>query len=300
MNAVFEPSLLFISNENWQDEDKQDLFLKHLINQLEIIDKFDISKIWWTDELQTILIGNPNMHPWFGSDLRNPIIVAISQMFYNRIEYIYESETMCQVSPNLTVTYTNEFANEHFLKLVHTLIVEQNNFYFCVGIENQLFNSNKYSFYCNCHQNKLSPILINIANNWYPYLDSVGSFFPTSIEEFDEKFKKAIEITVNCDFVGSELLYEYVFEKNFKKSVIGTARNRTEILKNITKRLTLTTPQAQADGSLQDKPYKGTEKKGIRRMRITQGTRVDYLLHESEKKIVFINYFDEGDYDKSL
>jgi hypothetical protein len=128
MNAVFEPSLLFISNENWQDEDKQDLFLKHLINQLEIIDKFDISKIWWTDELQTILIGNPNMHPWFGSDLRNPIIVAISQMFYNRIEYIYESETMCQVSPNLTVTYTNEFANEHFLKLVHTLIVEQNNF----------------------------------------------------------------------------------------------------------------------------------------------------------------------------
>ncbi len=301
MNVIFEPSLLFISDENWKDEEKQDLFLEHLINHLEMIDRFDICKVWWTDELQTILIGNPNMHPWYGSDLRNPIIVAISQKFYNRVDIISEADTECQVNPNLIITYTNQFANDHFLKLVHTLIEDGYNFYLCVGIENRLTSPNQYSFFCKCHQNTLNPILINSATNWFLYLDTISKkYFPTSIEDFDDKFKKAIEITVNCNFVNSVILYEYSFETEFKKSVVNTERNQTEILKNIAKRLTLTTPQAQADGSLQDKAYKGKQKKDLRRMRITQGTRVDYKLFESEKIIIFVKYFDEGDYDDSL
>lgn len=40
MNAVFEPSLLFISDADWADEEKQDAFLQHLLNHLTIIDQY--------------------------------------------------------------------------------------------------------------------------------------------------------------------------------------------------------------------------------------------------------------------
>jgi hypothetical protein len=114
MNALFEPSLLFISEMDWYDEEKQDAFLAHLIGHLDVIDDYDMCKIWWTDELQTILVGNPTMHPWFQSDLRNPLIVSIHQKFYNRLDYAPEFDTVCAISPNLKITYTNEEANTHF------------------------------------------------------------------------------------------------------------------------------------------------------------------------------------------
>ena len=39
MNVAFEPSLLFISNEDWLLEEKRDAFLLHLSQHLERIDE---------------------------------------------------------------------------------------------------------------------------------------------------------------------------------------------------------------------------------------------------------------------
>jgi mRNA-degrading endonuclease YafQ of YafQ-DinJ toxin-antitoxin module len=302
MNAIFEPSLLFISDENWHDEEKQDMFLDLLANHLNIIEKFDICSIYWSEEFDILMYDTPQMHPWKKEYWAfTQIIPNIYKILNNRANRDYFcSENACFVNPEFTYTVNQSNAHDYFLKLVHTLLKFQKTFFLCVGIQNKIEKNLFYSFKCDCHQIQNTPVLLNNPKDWFSLNNLVDKFFPTSIEDFEEKFEKAIEITSNCDFVDKEILYEYFFEKDFKKSVISTVRNRTEILKNIAKRLTLTTPQAQADGSLQDKPYKGKEKKELRRMRITQGTRVDYRLFESEKRIVFVGYFDEGQYDKSL
>jgi len=298
MNAVFEPSLLFISDEDWQDEIKQDDFLKHLLEHLEIIDEYDICDIWWTEELQTILVGTPNMHPWFGSDLKNSIIVIIHQKFYNRIEYTIEFDTVCSVSPALAMTYVNQNAHEHFLKLIHTLIDLQDSFYLCVGLSNKLNPPGQYAFSCDCHGTQLSPPLLNNANDWLQYIDLVEKFFPTTIEEFDEKFEKGMGLVKRKAFLGKNYLFNFEFTKNFKKSIIDRTTCREEIFVAVVKRL-VSTNQEAGRSDLGDEVLNQRKE---RRMRVTQrptSTRIHYNM-DDEGKLTFLCYYGEGEHDDRL
>lgn len=46
MNAVFEPTLLFIDEADWLDEEKRDNFLELLLCHLDMIDKYSICDIY--------------------------------------------------------------------------------------------------------------------------------------------------------------------------------------------------------------------------------------------------------------
>jgi hypothetical protein len=302
MNIVFEPSLLFISEIDWYDEVKRDAFLEHLDEQLSTIDEYEIGEILWTEAFDLLLYETPQMLPWrqeYWAVMQ--IIPNIYRKLNNKTNYSFDGyDTNCLMKPDFANTITIHDAIGHFLKLVHTLIDFEEFFYLCVGVHNQLPNLNQYTFYCNCHQNQLMPTLINAANDWFKYINILEKLFPKTVERFEDVFNKAIRVTRFCEFGDKPLMYTPEFELKFKQKVVSSTRNQAEILKNITKRLILLTPQAQADGSLQDKHYKGKDKKGLRRMRITQGTRVDYVLNEIDKIITFVMYYDEGDYDNSL
>ena len=300
MNAVFDPSLLFISDTDWFDEEKQDAFLEHLTNHLEIIDEYDICKIWWTDELQTILVGNPTMHPWFGSDLRNPIIVTISQKFYNRIENIIEFDNICEIKPNLTITYNNQNAQEHFLKLAHTLIEFNEKFYFSVGIQNILPAPNQYIFQCDCHNNSLEPTLLNMPTDWLQLVDIIEKFFPKTIDEFDEKFEKGMDFLRKSEFNNKKYLFDFEFTKNFKKSVISRTKYKENILSAIVKKL-ISTSTESANSELHDE-FISKNKINEWRIRVTQrpsSTRIHYILTD-ENKVKFVSYYGEGEHDEGI
>jgi hypothetical protein len=308
MNAVFEPSLLFISDIDWLDSQKQDDFLEHLLHQLEMIDEYDICKIWWTDSLQDILVGNPNMHPWFGSDLRNPIIVTLSQKFYNRVENTSAYESVSVINPSLSVYYNNEKANDEFLKLTHSLMDVEEDFYFCVGLNNQLLNPNCYIFSCECKiQHKdLQPILINTADNWLYLLDIVERFFPKTIEEFDDKFERGMNLVQRKMFANKPYLFDYQFTKNFKKSVISRNSCREDIFIAVVKKLISTAAEA-ASSDLHDE-FITKNKINEWRIRVTQrptSTRIHYEVKKKAKTedkdiIIFLNYYGEGEHDVQL
>jgi hypothetical protein len=312
MNTLFEPSLLFISEAGWYDEEKQDEFLEHLINHLELIDEYDMCKIWWTDELQTILVGNPNMHPWFQSDLRNSLIVTIHQKFYNRLDYFSEFETVCNVSPNLKITYTNQDAHNHFLKLVHTLIDFKEPSYLCVGTQNSLNTDENYAFDCKnlpCYTNKktehtyeLIPILINKANNWLSHIDVVSKFFPITIEEFDAKFEDGLMLVRKTMFNGKPYLFSFEFTPKFKKSIINRTTFQESIFIAIVKKL-ISTGLESKNSDLEDEFITNKRKKIAEwRMRATQrpsSTRIHYIV-DKDNKITFLCYYGEGEHDDRL
>lgn len=304
MNTLFEPSLLFISEADWYDEEKQDAFLEHLINHLDLIDEYDMCKIWWTDELQNILVGNPNMHPWFQSDLRNPLVVAIHQKFYQRVENVFEFDTICTISPSLTITYTNQDAHTHFLKLAHTLIDFKEPSYLCVGTQNRLNTDENYTFNCKqlaCHDNELVPILINKAHNWLQYIDVVGQFFPTTIEEFNDKFEDGLALIKKTMFGGKPYLFSFEFTNKFKKSIINRTTFQESIFIAIVKKLTSTGLESK-NSDLEDEFIVNNKKKIAEwRMRVTQrpsSTRIHYTV--ADNKITFLCYYGEGEHDDRL
>lgn len=297
MNAVFEPSLLFISDADWYDEEKQDAFLEHLLGHLAIIDEYDAAKIWWTDELQEVLVGSPNMHPWFQSDQRNPLIVTIHRAFYNRLEYTLAYDEVCEINPNLNVTYTNQDAHEQFLKLVHNLMDEKESFHFCAGVQNVLNPPNSYTFSCNCHEMNLIPNLLNNANDWLLYID-VAKFFPKTIEEFDKQFEKGMDLVRKKFFPEKRYLFDFEFTKNFKKSIIGRRKFQQEIFIAVVKKLILTSVEA-GSSDLHDEYI---AQKKMYRIRVTQrpsSTRIQYNLSK-QGKIQFAQYYGEGEHDDGL
>ncbi len=296
MNTVFEPSLLFISDEDWYDEEKQDAFLEHLLSHLDMIEEFDAAKIWWTDELQEVLVGSPNMHPWFQSDQRNPLIVTIHRAFYNRLEYSLGYDEVCEINPNLNVTYTNQSAQEQFLKLVHNLIDEKQHFNFCIGVQNALIPPNSYTFTCNCHEINLMPNLLNSANDWLLYID-VSKFFPKTIEEFDVQFEKGMDLVKQKLYSDKRYLFDFEFTKNFKKSVIARTKFQEDIFIAVVKKLILTSAEA-GSSDLHDEYI---AQKKVYRIRVTQrpsSTRIQYKLNEG--KIQFLQYYGEGEHDDGL
>lgn len=312
MNALFDPSLLFVSDADWAQAEKQDDFLEHLTKHLQSITEYDLANIWWTEELQTILVETPNMHPWFGSDLSNQIIAVLHHNFYNRLEYFEENETICNLAPPLKITYTNANAHEHFLKLAHNLLVFEEAFYFCTGLENQVLGSENYTFSCECHQSIYTPILINAATDWLPYIDSkfiptILDYFPTRVEDFDEQFSKGMAFIKKQYFPDKPYLFEYEFTKNFQKSIINRTGFQEEIFIAIVKKL-ISTAQEAANSDLHDEFLRKTKnlilgepKQDLYRIRVTQrpsSTRIHYVL--DHKKVVFRQYYGEGEHDDGL
>ncbi len=297
MNAVFEPSLLFISDESWLDEEQQDAFLEHLMSHLNTIDKYDLTRIWWTEELQRVLVEMPQMHPWYGSDLRNPIISILHHQFYSRTEDFVEDAFPCKMAPALVSNYSNTTVLEHFLKLIHALVDYEEDFYLCVGLANRLLNGN-YSFSCDCHDKTPKHFLLNQGKDWLQYIDVAAQFFPSTIEEFDDKFELGMEIVRLRDFEGKPYLFDFEFTKKIKKSIVKEKKYQIEIFEAVVRKLILT-PEEAGKSDLKDEFLKRSKEYRFRVTQRPSSTRIHYDLGD-ENQLIFLEYYGEGEHDDGL
>lgn len=300
MNAVFEPSLLFISDKDWNDPDIRDAFLEHLLNHLEMIETHDLCSIYWTDELQTILVQQPNMHPWFGSDLRNPIVVAIVHRFYSRLEIIDELDDFCEIIPAFKINYSVGNAYTHFLYLIHMLMHMDEEFYICIGIENKISIPSTLLFHCTCHGDFTLSTIINSSNDWLNLITINDKYFPKEISEFEEKFYKGMELVRAKYFKDKNYIFDFEFTKVFKKSVLAGHMFSEQILVAVVKKLILTSQQA-GSSDLHDE-FISNNQINEWRIRVTQrpsSTRIHYDLG-AKGKIRFLKFYGEGEHDDGL
>ncbi len=61
MRTVFDPGNLFVSESDWHDKEKKDIFLLHLLENLDHINEYKITKVYWTDELENLLWDSPQL-----------------------------------------------------------------------------------------------------------------------------------------------------------------------------------------------------------------------------------------------
>lgn len=122
MKAVFEPEILFISESDWQDPEKRDVFLNHLLETLENINNYKITKVYWTDDLEELLWEHPQLPPWRRDrDWNLQIVPIIYRAFNIAREFIQSDESLssCLMQPVLNCSCFEGLALSSFLELMH-------------------------------------------------------------------------------------------------------------------------------------------------------------------------------------
>jgi hypothetical protein len=296
-NAIFEPSLVLIADKNWNDETYRKSFLSLLLSHLELIDKYDLTKIYWTDALNAILFESPNEHPWYQSDLRNPLVLTIYQKFYQLIELIPEFETVCNVTPDFVINYQKVEAHDEFLKMVHTLIDFEESTFICVGLENQLERPNVYTFSCDCHADYV-PTLLNQPKDWLQHVDIVEKFYPKTIDDFEDKMSLAFDFIKLRDYDDVDLQFDFEFTRTFKRSILNERIHCKAILEKMIKKLVSTVAEARQDAQLQDEYISTTKEYRFRVTGRPSSTRIHYTFEDDV--ITFLRFYGEGEHDEGL
>ncbi|MGI6393511.1 MAG: hypothetical protein ACOX2F_02070 [bacterium] len=295
MNAVFDPSLIFISDTDWQNTDKQDEFLENLLCHLETIDKYDICSIYFSNKLQEDMFEHPGIHPWYGSDFANPLVSVIYKIFFKRLLVIESCATECSIVPDFLVKVVNNNVFHDFLKLSHSIIDKNMSFFLCLSAYNKLLPAQRYKFSCNCGH-ECSPELINTCNDWINTVDVVGKLYPSEKADFVEKMEEAIVITQKKLFKGKSSKYPVKFTNQFMKDLLEEVNHREKTIESISKRLTLSNKEAGSDNQLKDEYIR---QKKERRFRVTNSTRIHYKF-DNDGSFLFLRYFGEGKHDDGL
>ncbi len=301
MNSIFDPSLLFISEEEWRDITKRDAFLEHFLNHLETISRYSITKIYWTDILEELLISHIYSPPWVSDANWGNQFFPILYNKFNPIKLIIDSDLpgdACQSNPLLSCNHIKTEILEPFLELVHFLIDKNENIYFCLGFDKQKTNCSTYSFYCNCHDNHLEPTIIFDSNDWFNYIDILSACWPQNTQD-PFKLRVAIEIVLKNKLYKqtTDLRYGYEPSESFIKDISEEENYREHILYSLAKRLTFTQGEAVSDEGLSDEPVRG--KKGERRFRVSGVCRIHYKYLKTGD-LLLLNYYGEGKHDKGL
>ena len=295
MKAVFEPEILFISESDWQDSEKRDTFLKHLLDNLESINNYQITRVYWTEDLEELLWDHPQLPPWRQDrDWKLQIVPIIYKAFSTVTEFIQSQENLssCLMQPVLNCSCFEGLALCAFLELMHIVIEREENVYLCLGVKRI---REEFTFLCECHSFQVNPVVIAKPIEWLDQIDLTESYWPSNIDE-EGKFNTALEIAFKK--LDKQPIYEYEFSKSFLKNIIKVQNHRTSIIEWTAKRLTLTKQEAAKNSYLQDEWL--TKKKEYR-FRITQqpsSTRIHYKYVNNKMK--FLRYYDEGEHDDGL
>lgn len=302
MNSVFELGVLFATQEDWNRQDKQDAFLEHLLNHLLIIQEYQHSRVFWSDGLETLLWAEPQQHPWFGSDLRNPIILTIFQYFSSNVESLGDLEVENADSPQA-----------HFQALLDFLLDAKESFFFCTSESNA---EDTIAFSRSDEEEPYHPTIIRKPLEWFHQLNAVD-YYPSSLELFETELLKGLKVVKYqkyLDLIHSKedalredlldlernlFVYGYAFERGFIKKLLGVTltRHKEAILEKMTDKLMLL-PTDAGFNALGDEKLKGQD---LYRFRITPrptSTRMHYALDQNT--IVFTAYYGEGEHDDGL
>ena len=303
MNTVLEPTMLFISEAEWSIEAMRDLFLSHLLDNLKAIDDYDITRFYWSDNLECLLWMPPIRPPWrCERDWQNPLVPIIYKLFHNRqIEINNDNCSLipatCQ-PPFLKNGPKNDYSNA-FLAIMHYLILHNENVYVCLGQPNIAMCRKAITFSCGCHPTALTPVIIGKSTDWYQYINESQITWPTgNNRKGHECLIKAIDIYLKKYFNAySSNSNSFQITAEFIESLISVVDNQDNILRAIAKRISFTQMQSASDSGLMDEPVHGINNE--RRFRTSGCSRIHYS-YSGPNSIMLLRYYGPGEHDEDL
>jgi len=300
-NTVCDPSLLFISEEEWLHEEMRDKFLSLLLSHLQEIDRYRLTRLYWSHELEAYLWTHPQLPPWRRDrDWRVRLVPIIVRLFNANRTILEgcEAVDVCAVEPGMNWKGSVTKAGPCFLCLMHLVMQRSETVFLCLGTGNLGVGPEGFRFRCDCHGPNLKPVLVKDPADWVGHVRPEIDLWPANHEEA-ARFEEAIKLTAKRRLGKGEgdLLYRIQMGPEWMADVVAVNAQRRELLGALAKRLIKSQAQATRDHGLKDEPVRGDA--GVRRFRVTKETRVHYR-YTDRATIKLLRFYDAGEHDAGL
>ena len=295
-SAVLDPSLLHVSENDWLDPPYRDGFLNHLLDTLQGIDDRRDVQIAWTLQQEACLWQDPQTPPWRrDKDWSNQLVPAIYRLLQRNTTPIRPDppQFTCTVTPSMQCVH--EPAQDYFLLLMHSFITSQDETFLCLGLPNLPPPTPPYVFDCTCCPSSISPNLVCRSTDWLKYIDITAEYWPSAQTDSD-KLTAALQLFRIKEFPDKPFIYTFQFSLSFIDALSQTPSDRTRILRQMVRRLTLTRQQAADDRSLHDEYL---HQQRLYRFRVTRTMRIHYD-YTPDGHIHFSSFYDTGQHDEGL
>lgn len=285
MNVLLCPTLLFIEDDEWNDKNKKDIFLKRLLKIFDYTLKNDV-KIYWNDDLELMLWEQPNLHPWLSQDTSD-ITVSLFQNTNNIQSSV--GYDMCKSDPNIISTISSKDIVSPTLSLIHYMLEKNINFDFIVDEP----NNHKFTFSCECHDNILIPQITYLFDDSINISEEISKRW-NKIKVNNTILTELLEITRQKYFPDKNFVYKLEYDSSFINSFYKTTDKKEKIIYTIVQRLTLKPNEVAKVVGLHDEQIKT---KSIRSFRINDVCRV-YYEYKKDNTFLFKNYTGSSEHDK--
>lgn len=285
MNMLLCPTLLFIEDDEWNDKNKKDIFLKRLLKIFDYTLKNDV-KIYWNDDLELMLWEQPNLHPWLSQDTSD-ITVSLFQNTNNIQSSV--GYDMCKSDPNIISTISSKDIISPTLSLIHYMLEKDINFNFIVDEP----NNHKFTFSCECHDNILIPQITYLFDDSINISEEISKRWDM-IKANNDLLTELLEITRQKYFPEKHFVYKLEYDSSFINSFYKTTDKKGKIIYTIAQRLTLKPNEVAKVVGLHDEQIKT---KSIRSFRINDVCRV-YYEYKKDNIFLFKNYTGSSEHDK--
>ena len=285
MNVLLCPTLLFIEDDEWNDKNKKDIFLKRLLKIFDYTLKNDV-KIYWNDDLELMLWEQPNLHPWLSQDTSD-ITVSLFQNTNNIQSSV--GYDMCKSDPNIISTISSKDIVSPTISLIHYMLEKDINFDFIVDEP----NNHKFTFSCECHDNILIPQITYLFDDSINISEEISKRW-NKIKVNNTILTELLEITRQKYFPDKNFVYKLEYDSSFINSFYKTTDKKEKIIYTIVQRLTLKPNEVAKVVGLHDEQIKT---KSIRSFRINDVCRV-YYEYKKDNTFLFKNYTGSSEHDK--
>lgn len=298
MNAILDPAMLMMSQEDWKYAKNEDEFLKHFLGITKVVDEYDLTNYYWCDEYENHFWKSL---PFQNSQERNSIITVIYKRINSRTIDVTTQLKTCssaKSNPELYCPIGKEACLKSLYSMAHQVIVEQERVFLCLGLANKSIS--KLDISCSCHNYVLSPILISSPDGWYLHFDYVTHLWPTdaTIGEI-KKLLQAIHIQNLKEQRQSKFLYTPTFSKRFIKQIVNEKDSSDNILSALGKRLTMSHYDSAKDNGLCDEEVHTKKFGKTDWFRTSRGGRIGYF-HPASGLIEFTFYLRPNEHQKEL
>lgn len=176
--AILDPSILYISEEDWFDDEIRDNYIDHFKNMLNGIHENENLALAWCDKFEELLWCFPQKLPWMMDKCwSNTIIPFIYERMQKNAKFIKISETAtpCEINPN--IYYDREDLYSLFLVLLAVLHNRYNRIVMCFGLKN--IPTRDHKFRVDGEYLIPDPIFVTGRKDFLKLIDVVESCWPT-------------------------------------------------------------------------------------------------------------------------
>lgn len=284
-NAIVCPTLIFIHNDAWIDEEKRERFLGDFNLLLKYLQNNN-DCILWNDEMETVLWEAHDLHPWYDHQY-----YAITTLFHTFKQFDESSVSYdaCKCRPLIKCSFEMPDILDRTMGLFHYLIDVSKTVSFLTDKE----NATEYFLSCDCHSNVLQLSGKYIGNDTFD--------FDTIIEDKWKQIKnnvcvleELLGMARDVYFPGEKFVYDPIFDSAFLRTLSAAKENKKNILFKITHRLILLPAQVAKIKSFNDESITGHD--DLRSFR-TDGVCRIYYKYSDRGRMVFKEYTGESEHD---